>query len=177
MWAGSTCRSSSGPGGLARAAPGLCIFEPDLRRGLALEHNGDLYACDHFVEPDYRLGNIAQTPLAELVASAPADASFGLAKRDTLPRYCRECAVRFICNGGCPKDRLARAPDGEPGLNYLCAGYRAFFTHIDRPMRVMAGLLRQGRAPAEIMSMPLPSTPAAPARPRHRKCEESLIFA
>ena len=110
-------------------------------------------------------GPNAYAALAELAAS-PQQARFGLAKRDTLPQYCLECPVRFICNGGCPKERLARAPDGQPGLNILCAGYKAFFTHIDGPMRVMAGLLRQGRAPAEIMSMLLPSTPA---RPRHRK--------
>ena len=148
--------------------PGLCIFEPTCGAAMALEHNGDLYACDHFVSPEYFLGNITQTPLAELAAS-PRQTRFGLAKRDTLPRYCLECPVRFICNGGCPKERLARAPDGQPGLNSLCAGYRAFFTHIDGPMRVMADLLRQGRAPAEIMSMPPPPAPATPARPRHRK--------
>ncbi len=81
----------------------------------------------------------------------PQQRAFGNAKRDTLPRYCRECEVRFICNGGCPKDRILDTPDGEPGLNYLCAGYRAFFNHVDRPMRFMADALRAGRAPATIM--------------------------
>ncbi|HKO24744.1 MAG TPA: SEC-C metal-binding domain-containing protein, partial [Chloroflexota bacterium] len=73
------------------------------------------------------------------------------AKRDTLPRYCRDCAVRFVCNGGCPKVRIIQTPDGEPGLNYLCAGYKQFFTHIARPMEIMAAELRAGRAPANIM--------------------------
>ena len=88
--------------------------------------------------------------MAELVAS-PQQRAFGLAKRDTLPRYCRECDVRFACHGGCPKDRFIRTPEGEPGLNYLCAGYKAFFHHIDEPMRTMSELLRQGRAPSELM--------------------------
>ena len=76
---------------------------------------------------------------------------FGLDKRDTLPAYCRGCDVRFACHGGCPKDRFIETPDGEPGLNYLCAGYKAFFGHIDRPMRAMSDLLRQGRAPSELV--------------------------
>ena len=89
-------------------------------------------------------------PLVDLVA-LPEQRQFGLDKRETLPRYCRECEVRFVCNGGCPKDRFIQTPDGEPGLNYLCEGYRAFFNHIDQPMRVMAAELRAGRAPANIM--------------------------
>ena len=130
--------------------PGLCVFAPTCGLALVLEHNGDLYACDHFVEPRCLLGSIRQTPLATLVASE-SQRRFGLAKRDTLPRYCRECPVRFVCNGACPKDRLVRTPDGEPGLNYLCEGYRAFFTHIDRPMRLMAAELRAGRPAANVM--------------------------
>ena len=76
---------------------------------------------------------------------------FGLHKRDSLPKYCRECEVRFACHGECPKNRFIETPDGEPGLNYLCAGYKAFFKHIDRPMRLMTELLRRDRAPAEVM--------------------------
>jgi uncharacterized protein len=117
-----------------------------------MEHNGDLYSCDHFVEEGYRLGNITETSMAELVASEQ-QLAFGLAKRDTLPRYCRECDVRFACHGGCPKDRFIETPDGEPGLNYLCAGYKAFFGHVDRPMRAMAELLRLGRAPSELVAV------------------------
>lgn len=132
--------------------PGLCIFEETCGLALAMEHNGDLFACDHFVEPNYRLGNIQEIPLIDMVASAE-QRQFGLNKRDKLPRYCRECEVRFVCNGGCPKDRFINTPDGEPGLNYLCGGFRAFFNHIDRPMRTMASELRAGRAPANIMQI------------------------
>jgi uncharacterized protein len=130
--------------------PGLCIFEPTCGLGLALEHNGDLYACDHFVEPRCRLGNILETPIRELVGS-DRQRRFGQAKLDTLPRTCRECPVRFVCNGGCPKNRILTAPDGEPGLNYLCAGYKAFFTHIDRPTQMMVEELRAQRPPANVM--------------------------
>ncbi|RJS17712.1 anaerobic sulfatase maturase [Corallococcus sp. H22C18031201] len=127
----------------------LCIFSPTCGSALALEHNGDLYSCDHYVEPDYLLGNIADTPMGELVAS-PRQRKFGQDKQDSLPRYCRECPVRFACNGGCPRERFISTPDGEPGLNYLCEGYRHFFSHVDPAMRVMAELLRRGRAPAEV---------------------------
>jgi uncharacterized protein len=130
----------------------LCVFAETCGDALVLEHNGDLFSCDHFVEPSHRLGNIAETPLAELVCSPP-QRKFGLDKRDTLPRFCRECRVRFICNGGCPKDRLLTTPDGEPGLNYLCEGFKAFFTHIDRPMHIMADLLRLRRPPAGVMPL------------------------
>jgi uncharacterized protein len=102
------------------------------------------------VEPKYRLGNIQEIPLLEMVAS-PQQRQFGLDKRETLPRYCRECEVRFVCNGGCPKDRIIHTPDGEPGLNYLCAGFKRFFTHIDAPMRFMAAELMAQRPPANIM--------------------------
>jgi uncharacterized protein len=128
----------------------LCIVAPTCGNSLVLEHNGDVYSCDHFVEPDYRLGNIEETPLATLVSSR-RQREFGRAKYDTLPKYCRECPVLFACYGECPRNRFLRTPDGEEGLNYLCAGYKAFFTHIDRPMRKMAELVRQGRYADEIM--------------------------
>ena len=128
----------------------LCIFAPTCGHALALEHNGDLYSCDHFVEPDFLLGNIRDTHMIELVAS-PRQRQFGQDKQDTLPRYCRECEVKFACHGGCPKDRFIATPDGEAGLNYLCAGYKEFFRHIDRPMRMMADLIRRGRFADEIM--------------------------
>jgi uncharacterized protein len=131
--------------------PTLCIHSETCGTALALEHNGDLYSCDHFVEEAYRLGNITETPMADLVASDQQRA-FGLAKRETLPRYCRECEVRFACHGGCPKDRFIETPEGEPGLNYLCAGYKAFFGHVDRPMRMMSDLLHRDRAPAELIA-------------------------
>lgn len=122
----------------------LCIFSPTCGNALVLEHNGDVYSCDHYVEPDHKLGNIGTTPLGVLVASEK-QRRFGNAKRDTLPRYCRECPVRFACHGECPRNRFIETPDGEAGLNYLCAGYKAFFTHIDKPMKAMAALIRQGR--------------------------------
>ncbi len=130
----------------------VCIFGPTCGLGLALEHNGDLYSCDHFVEPNYLLGNILETPLVELVASEKQQ-KFGRDKIDTLPRTCRECEFFRICHGECPKNRFLDSSDGEPGLNYLCAGYRAFFKHADKPMRIMADLLRQNRPASEVMSI------------------------
>jgi serine-type anaerobic sulfatase-maturating enzyme len=131
--------------------PALCIFAETCGDALALEHNGDLYSCDHFVEPAHLLGNIRSESMIELVASERQRA-FGDAKRDTLPRYCRECDVRFACHGECPKNRFVLTPDGEAGLNYLCAGYKAFFHHVDAPMRFMAEELRAGRAPSNVMA-------------------------
>jgi uncharacterized protein len=134
------------------APGGLCVFQETCGKALVMEHNGDLYSCDHFVEPRYLLGNILETPLIELVGSEQ-QLKFGLNKKASLPRYCRECPVLFACNGGCPKNRTDLTPDGEAGLNHLCKGYKAFFTHIDQPMRMMAGLLRQGHPAAEIMKL------------------------
>lgn len=130
----------------------LCVFDETCGLALALEHTGDLYSCDHFVEPQYFLGNIWQKNLLDMVDS-PRQATFGAAKRDALPDYCRRCAVRFICNGGCPKNRILKTPDGKPGLNYLCEGYQAFFNYIDQPMKIMATLIRLGRPPADVMGL------------------------
>jgi uncharacterized protein len=155
---------------------GVCLFQETCGLALALEHNGDLYSCDHFVEPDYYLGNILETPLIELVTT-PRQSLFGLTKRDTLPKYCRECDVRFACNGGCPRNRFRKTPSngtspgGEEGLNYLCAGYRLFFHHVDRPMRIMAGLLRQHRSPAEIMQL----YATGPHLQQERRCVKPII--
>lgn len=131
--------------------PSLCIFEETCGTALVMEHNGDLYCCDHFVEPRHLLGNIRGESMVDLVRS-DQQKEFGLAKRDTLPRFCRDCDVRFVCNGGCPKNRVLHTADDEPGLNWLCEGYRAFFGHIDPAMRFMAGELRAGRAPANVMN-------------------------
>ncbi len=131
--------------------PGLCVHSETCGLALALEHTGDVYSCDHYVEPAYRLGNIGQTHLLDLVAS-PAQEQFGRAKKDTLPRYCLDCDVRFACHGGCPKDRFATTPDGDPGLHYLCPSYKAFFHHIRPAMDAMCELLRAGRAPSELAS-------------------------
>jgi len=130
----------------------LCVFSPTCGNALALEHNGDLYSCDHFVEPDYLLGNIQKTHMIELIAS-DQQRQFGKDKLESLPRYCQECEVRFACHGGCPRERFIETTNGEPGLNYLCAGYKLFFNHIDHPMRMMADLLRRGRYADEIMNI------------------------
>jgi uncharacterized protein len=128
----------------------LCIFRKQCGAALAIEHSGDLYSCDHFVYPENRLGNIMDSALASLAGSEQQQ-RFGEAKESTLPRYCRECDVRFACNGECPKHRFLSTPDGEPGLNYLCAGYKMFFHHIDAAMRFMASELAAERAPANVM--------------------------
>jgi len=129
---------------------GLCVFAEKCGGALALEHNGDLYSCDHYVYPQYKLGNLLNQDLGAMVNSPP-QLEFGNAKADSLPNYCRQCEVRFACNGECPKHRFIETPDGEPGLNYLCAAYKRFFKHIDPPMRLMTRLLNERRAPAEIM--------------------------
>ncbi len=130
--------------------PGLCVFCETCGAAAAIEHNGDLFSCDHYVYPQHKLGNILQTPLGAMVGS-PQQQQFGMIKNDSLPRYCRECEVCFACNGECPKHRFLRTPDGEEGLNYLCAGYKLFFAHIDPYMRFMAEELRQERSPANVM--------------------------
>jgi uncharacterized protein len=131
----------------------VCVFSPVCGTALCLEHNGDLYSCDHFVDPNYKLGNIQEKHLIDLISS-DQQRKFGLAKAGTLPKYCRDCSVKFACHGECPKNRFIKTPDGEDGLNYLCSGYKEFFAHIDKPMKVMAALLRTKRFADEIMGMP-----------------------
>ena len=130
--------------------PGLCVYEPTCGKGLALEHNGDLYSCDHYVFPEFKVGNVAEQPLVEMVESA-FQRKFGADKRDALPHHCRECEVRFLCNGECPKNRFLLTPDGEEGLNHLCAGLRRFFNHIGPTMEWMASAYQAGKPPAGIM--------------------------
>ena len=130
--------------------PGLCVFAERCGNAMALEHNGDLFACDHYVYPNYRLGNLMSQSIGDMVHSAQ-QRKFGNDKFDTLPQYCRKCEVRFACNGECPKHRFIRTPDGEPGLNYLCAGYKRFFNHIDPYMKEMAQLVAAGQPAALIM--------------------------
>jgi uncharacterized protein len=140
----------------------LCIFAETCGRALALEHNGDVYSCDHYVFPRHKLGNVLDQEISEL-AELPVQQGFGAAKRDTLPDYCRQCDVRFACHGECPRNRFLQTPDGQPGLNYLCTGYRHFFRTIDPTMKEMARLLRDGRPAADIMN---PRVEASPARVR-----------
>jgi uncharacterized protein len=130
--------------------PSLCVFRPTCGAAMALEHNGDLYSCDHYVYPENKLGNIMGQSLLSLVNS-PQQHAFGQEKLRSLPRYCRECEFRFACNGECPKHRFLSTPDGEPGWNYLCAGYQRFFQHIGPYMRFMARELRHHRPPANVM--------------------------
>ena len=130
--------------------PTLCVFSKTCGNGLAMEHNGDLYSCDHYVYPEYHLGNIMDTDIATLVNS-DQQRTFGMDKNDTLPKYCQDCDVRFACNGECPKHRFLKTPDGEPGLNYLCQGYKHYLKHIDPYMKVMADELRARRSPASVM--------------------------
>ncbi|MFN2314999.1 MAG: anaerobic sulfatase maturase [Bacteroidales bacterium] len=121
----------------------LCIFKPACGGVPVVEMNGDFYMCDHYVVPAHRSGNIADTPLATLL-DHPRQKAFGEAKRDTLPRYCLECEVLDMCNGECPKNRFVTAPTGEPGLNYLCEGYRYFFNHCRPFVNEVARMWRSG---------------------------------
>jgi uncharacterized protein len=130
----------------------LCVFSQTCGNAMALEHNGDLYSCDHYVYPRYRLGNIMAENLIDL-ANSPPQRQFGAHKREGLPKWCLQCEVRYACNGECPKHRFTKTPDGQCGLNYLCAGYRTFFHHIDAHMTMMAKLLRRRRPAADIMQM------------------------
>jgi uncharacterized protein len=134
----------------AQVPQSLCVFAPKCGQALAVEHNGDLYSCDHFVYPENRLGNLLERPISALVATQQ-QTRFGEAKLTGLPSDCLECDVRFACNGECPKHRFTATSKGEYGLNYLCAGYKYFFHHIDPYMRFMANELKHGRAPARVM--------------------------
>lgn len=130
----------------------LCIHAPTCGLAPVLEYNGDLYSCDHYVEPKYKLGNIHEKHMLEMVAS-PEQRKFGADKRDSLTAQCKRCDVLSLCNGGCPKDRFSLSRDGEPGHNYLCQGLELFFRHTHPAMSTMARLLKQDRAPYDIMAM------------------------
>lgn len=132
--------------------PPLCVFAEKCGNAMIIEHNGDLYSCDHFVYPEYNLGNMMETPMVEL-ANQEKQLKFGSDKLDTLPKQCLSCDVRFACNGECPKHRFLQTADGEPGLNWLCAGYKNFMHHIDPYMQTMTRLLREQRPCADIMGM------------------------
>ena len=154
----------------------LCVFAATCGRALALEHNGDLYACDHYVYPEYLLGNIQETPLVDL-ARAEAQERFGRFKEAALPRHCRECDVLFACHGECPKHRFAVTPQGEPGLNFLCPGLKRFLHHIDPAMRTMAALVKEHRPAAEIMTLAAtPPTEKRPGRNAPCPCGSGLKF-
>jgi uncharacterized protein len=121
----------------------LCIYHEFCGKGVALEHDGSLYSCDHYVYPEYKLGNIMQTSSSRMVFSEEQK-KFGFAKYNTLPQYCRDCKYKFACNGECPKNRLIRTFDGEPGLNYLCSGLQKFWQHIDQDTEDLRGRIARG---------------------------------
>jgi uncharacterized protein len=129
---------------------GICVFSPTCGSALVIEHNGDIYSCDHFVDRDHLLGNILEVPIIELVNN-DRQRQFGRNKTEKLPKYCLECPVLFACRGECPKNRFVVTPDGEPGLNYLCEGYRMFFSHIQKPMKFMVQELTASRPPSNVM--------------------------
>jgi uncharacterized protein len=130
--------------------PGICVFAETCGDALVMEHNGDLFSCDHYVYPEYYLGNIVEKPMIEMVKSQ-RQFDFGIDKRNKLPRYCLQCDVRYVCHGECPKHRFINTPDGRPGLNYLCEGYKMFFHHVEPYMEYMAKELKNKRAPANVM--------------------------
>ncbi len=128
----------------------LCVLQPTCGLGVALEHNGDVYSCDHFVEPDFLLGNIKQTSIGTLVSSSK-QRSFGISKSTTLPNCCKSCEFLFTCHGECPKNRIFYAPDGSGKINWLCPGLKHFFRHTKHHMQTMASLLKAGKDACEIM--------------------------
>lgn len=149
--------------------PALCIFRKRCGRAMAMEHNGDLYSCDHFVEPEHRLGNIHDLPILDM-ADSDQQNRFGADKESTLPDYCRRCEVQFVCNGECPKNRFMETPDGEANLNYLCAGYRTFFNHIDPSIRRIVEEIRHGRPALNVMHQLINEK-----KPRRRKRRRMTI--
>ena len=130
--------------------PGICSMSPYCGRAAAMETNGDVYSCDHFVFPEYLLGNIRQQSLTEMLYGERQQ-QFGRDKSATLPRQCRECRFLFACHGECPKNRFLKDKYGEPGLNYLCTGYQQFFAHVAADMDFMKTELDAGRSPANLM--------------------------
>ena len=130
--------------------PGLCVFKETCGDALVIEHNGDVYSCDHFVYPEYVLGNIKDTSLKSLAKSTSQHA-FGRSKLTSLPNYCIQCEYRFACHGECPKHRFAITPDGEPGLNYLCQAYKMFFLYVHPYMQFMGDELAKQKPPSNVM--------------------------
>ncbi|TAN22419.1 MAG: anaerobic sulfatase maturase [Actinomycetota bacterium] len=129
----------------------ICIMSETCGRVLAVEHDGGTYSCDHYVNPDNFLGNLTTDSLADLIES-PKQKSFGEAKKDSLPGYCKECPVLFLCNGGCPKDRFIQTPGGQGGLNYLCEGYREYYGHLQPQLERVLGFYKKGMSPQSIMA-------------------------
>jgi len=125
---------------IAGEMPGTCIFGETCGHATVMEFNGDVYACDHFVYPEYKIGNIKTHTLYEMVFSQP-QLQFGADKRDLLPTQCRQCDYLKMCHGECPKNRIINTENGESGLNYLCKGYMAFFKHTEPYFEIMANVI------------------------------------
>lgn len=140
----------------AGVEPGLCSLAARCGHAAVMEHNGDIYSCDHFVFPEYRLGNIHDKTIVEMM-SCERQQTFGLMKETALPRQCRECRYGFACHGECPRSRFAVSADGEPGLNYLCEGYMRFFDHIAPYMEFMKSELEAGRPPSNVVNFRPPT--------------------
>jgi len=147
----------------------LCIFKKSCGDVPVIEHNGDFFACDHFVHKEHHLGNIRETRLVDLI-EGPRQRAFGQVKWDTLPRYCLECEVLPLCNGGCPKDRILRTPDGEAGLNYLCAGYKRFFTHCQPFLAELSALRHRESIEGQVPPRPAMQTQPHPRISRNAPC-------
>ncbi|MDF3127997.1 anaerobic sulfatase maturase [Kiritimatiellaeota bacterium B1221] len=145
----------------------LCVFSPTCGTAMALEHNGDLYSCDHYVYPKYKLGNIMNQSIKSMVESKE-QRQFGQDKLSKLPKYCRDCSVRFACHGECPKHRFMKTPDGDPGLNYLCPGYKRIFNHMKPTMDIMCQLLRSQRPASDVMQVVAQQPDLAPMAPPKR---------
>jgi uncharacterized protein len=153
----------------------LCIFRKICGDIPVIEHNGDFFSCDHFVDAEHHLGNIQEIPLVELLES-PAQRAFGQAKLDTLPRYCQACEVRAMCNGGCPKNRFLHTPDGEAGLNYLCAGYKHFFGYCQPFVTQLAALWRRNNSERQTPVMQGTDTQAKIGRNDPCPCGSGLKY-
>ncbi len=133
-----------------RGFSSLCVLRPTCGDGAALEHNGDLYSCDHFVEPAHLLGNIHQSSIIDLISSDQQQ-DFGKEKQASLPQHCEKCKFHFTCHGECPKNRILETPDGEENLNWLCDGLKVFFEHTQKHMQTLSKLLQAGRPASDIM--------------------------
>jgi uncharacterized protein len=147
----------------------LCVYKKNCGDVPVIEHNGDFFACDHFVDKEHHFGNIRETLLADLIED-PRQRAFGRVKWDTLPPCCLECEVLSLCNGGCPKDRILRTPDGEAGLNYLCAGYKQFFAYCGPFLAELSTLKHAETIEGQMVPLPATRTQDHPRIGRNSPC-------
>jgi uncharacterized protein len=140
----------------------VCVSAETCGHAGVVEFNGDVYSCDHYVFPEFKLGNISEKSLMTMMNS-PFQHQFGQNKRDTLPAWCRKCEYLDLCNGECPKNRIINTPDGEPGLNYLCPGFKLFYQHTEPYFDFMANELQHQRQPANVKKWALKSFSSPPS--------------